>query len=492
MRTFVPRAATAAALSLTLAACADRATPTAVVATSASPALIAADAGDFIVIGKNGKLPADFASMVAAAGATVQHVTPEIGIALVHGSSDAATALSAAGGLDGVVADMAYGLEQSGRGAVEAEAIDPAAEADAVGNPPNSGLADRFFNLQWGHDAIDAVEAWNAGYRGAGVRVAVLDNGIRSTHLEFRGATLNKTLSTSFVPGEAYNNPPGSHGSHTSGTIAAPQNAVGTIGVAPLAEIVMVKVLSAITGSGSSYYTMAGLVYAGNVGARVVNMSLGITVPYPRAAYWYTDAAGNRVHVTANMLQSFIQAYQRAVDYARGHGAVVIASLGNEGADLQGGGDAIKLPAELRGVISVSATGPMKWNGNHLANLDILASYSNFGKNALGVAAPGGNFDYPGNESCVIAGVGNACWVFDGVMSASASSDGGYAWNWGTSMAAPHVSGVAALVIGKYNGLITPQAVEQIIRKSADDLGKPGKDDSYGDGRVNAFRAVSQ
>ncbi|MHB0947587.1 MAG: S8 family peptidase [Gemmatimonadaceae bacterium] len=491
MRTF-PKAAVAAALALTAAACGDRVTPTAVASAASSRALIAADEGDFIVIGRNGTLPADFEARVTAAGATVQHVTPEIGIALVRGSNDAATALAAAGGVDGVVTDMAYGLEQSGRDAVEVEAVDPAAGADAVGNPPASGVADRFFNLQWGHDAIDAVEAWNAGNRGAGVRVAVLDNGIRSTHLEFRGATLNKTLSKSFVPGEAYDNPPGAHGSHTSGTIAAPQNAIGTIGVAPLAEIVMVKVLSARTGSGSSYYTMAGLVYAGRIGARVVNMSLGITVPFPRAAYWYTDAAGNRVHVTAAMLQGFIQAYQRAVDYARAHGAVVVASLGNEGADLQGGGDAIQLPAELRGVISVSATGPMKWNGNHLADFDILASYSNFGKNALGVAAPGGNFDYPGTEWCLIAGLARPCWVFDGVMSAWATSDGAYAWSWGTSMAAPHVSGVAALVIGKYAGLITPQAVEQTLRKSADDLGKPGKDDSYGDGRVNAFRAVTQ
>ncbi len=65
-----------------------------------------------------------------------------------------------------------------------------------------------------------------------------------------------------------------------------------------------------------------------------------------------------------------------------------------------------------------------------------------------------------------------------------------YYWAAGTSMAAPHVSGVAALIIGKHGGHMDPGAVEQILRKSADDLGKPGNDAAYGAGRVNAARAV--
>jgi subtilisin family serine protease len=65
-----------------------------------------------------------------------------------------------------------------------------------------------------------------------------------------------------------------------------------------------------------------------------------------------------------------------------------------------------------------------------------------------------------------------------------------YSWAAGTSMAAPHVSGVAALIIGKHGGHMDPAAVERILRASADDLGKPGNDAAYGGGRVDAARAV--
>lgn len=68
---------------------------------------------------------------------------------------------------------------------------------------------------------------------------------------------------------------------------------------------------------------------------------------------------------------------------------------------------------------------------------------------------------------------------------------GGYSWNAGTSMAAPHVSGVAALIVGKHGGDLAPAQVERILRASADDLGKAGKDAVHGFGRVNAARAVS-
>jgi Subtilisin-like serine proteases len=72
------------------------------------------------------------------------------------------------------------------------------------------------------------------------------------------------------------------------------------------------------------------------------------------------------------------------------------------------------------------------------------------------------------------------------------SGTASYGWSAGTSMAAPHVSGVAALIIGKHGGELSPAAVERILRASADDLGKPGNDATFGAGRVNAQRAVTQ
>ncbi len=80
-----------------------------------------------------------------------------------------------------------------------------------------------------------------------------------------------------------------------------------------------------------------------------------------------------------------------------------------------------------------------------------------------------------------------SCWVFDMVFS---TIPGGWSWAAGTSMAAPHVSGVAAIIIGMNGGEMHPAAVEAALRASADDLGKPGNDDFYGAGRVNAGNAV--
>jgi subtilisin family serine protease len=79
------------------------------------------------------------------------------------------------------------------------------------------------------------------------------------------------------------------------------------------------------------------------------------------------------------------------------------------------------------------------------------------------------------------------CRAFDLVVGPTIN---GWTLSWGTSAAAPHVAGVAALVIGAHGGEMDPDAVEAILRNSADDLGKPGVDDYYGHGRVNAAKAV--
>lgn len=471
----------------------------------AAPAFSAAlDAADspatsqsYIIFGVGKELPADLVSRVEAAGGVVEDVTPQLGIALVRvANADAMKAISGISGVSGVAANLpAYrppvrGVEEAG-----------AELAEAIGNPPFGGDDDIYSNLQWNNDAVDAVEAWNAGYRGRGVRVAVLDDGIRSNHPDL-AANLNRALSTSFVKGETYDNPPGGHGTHTSGTIAAADNGLGVIGVAPEAEIVMVKVLSAVTGSGDSYNTMKGLVYAADIGARVINMSLGIRVPFPRSG-WFTDTKGTPdpaddepIHFPAAAYTQFVNAYADAVSYARQKGAVVIASAGNETIDMHNLGSFIKLPAELPGVLSISAVGPMGWAINPATNLDVLASYSNFGKNGIDLAAPGGNYDLPGDATCSVVfrsgslfyRLTNLCYAFDGVLSTTVG--GGYGWKFGTSMAAPHVSGVAALVAGKLGPMAGPGAIEAAIRQGADDLGQLGQDDTYGHGRVNAYRSV--
>ena len=109
----------------------------------------------------------------------------------------------------------------------------------------------------------------------------------------------------------------------------------------------------------------------------------------------------------------------------------------------------------------------------------VPASYTNYGTSSVEFSAPGGSVDYPGNEGCVVAGLARPCWVFDLVFS---TGNGGWYWSGGTSMAAPHAAGVAALIISEAggSGSMSPARVEAAMRQRAIDLGKPGADDFFG------------
>ncbi|MBF6024170.1 S8 family serine peptidase [Lysobacter niastensis] len=444
-----------------------------------------AQAATFVVTANSNAFDAQLARKVEAAGGTITARLPQIGVAIVKSDySDFGARASKIPGVRSAVQDLTVQFDVP-----ESEVN---VEADYA-NPPNSGDNDPFFDLQWGHAAIDAAGAWNQGYRGAGVKVAVLDTGVFCQHVDI-APNLLAADSTSFVPGESYCNTvasQNSHGTHTSGTILAADNGIGTIGVAPQAKLIAVKVLSAATGGGSFEGIIQGIVYAADKGADVINMSLGVR-------------GGLQVNGKgANQVSELVNATKRAVQYARSQNALVVVSAGNDGRDLDhDSGTKIcdsdgtcfvanlkAFPAELPGVLAVSALGPMAWAYDLNTNLDRLASYSNYGQSAISFGAPGGDFAYEGNENCTVKGVTIPCWAFDMVLSTT-RSPGSYSWNAGTSMAAPHVSGVAALIIGKHGGEMAPAEVERILRASADDLGKPGNDSTFGNGRVNAARAV--
>lgn len=450
------------------------------VAASAAPVAAQSPERSYLLVAQN-KIPNRIEQDVAAIGGTVERTIPQIGVIVVSSSNPDFQAQAA--GIKGI---------QSALPNVSLQWIDPirreAVTADQFGNPPNSGDDDFFFDLQWGHDAVDAPEAWAAGARGAGVRVAVLDDGIDSDHPDL-APNFNAGLSTSFVPGQTYEYAvPGdvfSHGTHVSGTIAAADNGIGTIGVAPEAELVMVKVLDSFTGSGSFEGVAAGIVHAADIDADIINMSLGATV-------WrsgYLDDMGtpepeDDVFVTAREVSELVNMLGRATRYAYQNGSTIIASAGNEANDGDHDADLLHLPSDLPHVISISATGPVGWAVDPSVSLDNLASYSNYGQSVIDFAAPGGDAILPGEDPCTVAGLERPCWVFDLVF--STGSAGSYYWSAGTSMAAPHASGVAALIIGANGGDMKPQHVERDLRHSADDLGKPGNDDAYGMGRVNA------
>jgi len=437
-----------------------------------------------MVASKN--LPKDLNAKVEAAGGTVTALLPQIGVALIDSDAADFGARAAAVGLNGISRDVVVNWLPR-----ESAASQIAFDENAV-SPPFSGDDDFYFDLQWGHDAIDTPEAWETGVRGAGARVAILDSGIASTHPDI-APNLNLALSTSFVPGEDVDVGPGfffNHGTHVAGLVAAADNAFGTIGVAPEAELVAVKVLSQVTGSGSFGGIIQGIVYAADIDADIINMSLGATIPRS-CTFPVLDDEGNPTgeleHFPAFECAQLFVATGRATTYARAQGSLVVVSAGNEGRDMNHDADVKNIPTELPGVMSISATAPIGWALDPANTfLDNLASYSNFGQSGIDLAAPGGDFSLPGEDVCFGPVVIQRCWVMD--MSFS-TIPGGWSWAAGTSMAAPHASGVAALIVSKY-GKMSPAQLEAKLRQSADDLGKPGKDAAYGNGRVNAYNAV--
>src|SRR6266550_4477953 len=413
------------------------------------------------------------ASTVAAAGGALTGTLPQIGVAFAA-SDDPGFAARAAkvAGLSSVAADVVV------------QWVDPKESAvplDATGIGDDEG----FFPIQWAPVAVHAPQAWAAGARGAGVRVAVIDGGMRTTHIDLAD-NVHNAHSVSFVTGFAYNQDVGSfsHATHVAGIIAAEDNGIGAIGIAPSATIIAVKALH--NGSGSFENVMRGIVYAatpisaGGAGADIINMSLG--------GIFYRQGVG---------AAQLADALGRATTYAYQQGVTVFAATANSAIDFDHTANLVVLPAQSPHVLAISATGPTGFGSGSTA-LDGPAEYTDFGQSLVDFAAPGGDdrlFNTTaGNANCTKALVGGSltrpCWVFDLVLSpGSMTSNTGYFFAAGTSMATPAAAGVAALIIEKY-GRIGPAGVEAVLRHSADDLGKPGNDDFYGLGRVNAFNAV--
>lgn len=425
---------------------------------------------NYMVLSSSGSLSNELKNELSNYGKIINTI-PEIGIAIIKPSvGNFEKEVGKLSSVQAVVPDL------------KAKWIKPIRFV-AKPNSANFGIGEPYFYYQWGLKAIHAPEAWDAGYKGKNAKVFVLDSGIDADH-EDLAPNLNKSLSTSFVPGESYNVGDStffSHGTHVAGIIAAAANGYGVIGVAPEATLVAVKVISEVNGAGDFSWINKGIVYAANNGADVINMSLGTTL---NKNGFYLDENGELQKVPAVYIQYWIQAQQRAINYAYKKGAVVVTSAGNESANADGNSSLIITPADLENVIAVSATAPNLWLQDILndvkPNLDISASYTNYGKSLIDLAAPGGDFDYYPNPD----------YRYDMVL--STNNNEGFAFAAGTSMASPHVAGVAALIISKNGGHMSPHIVTKQLMKTADKIDSNGTSSYFGKGRVNAFRAVTE
>ena len=323
------------------------------------------------------------------------------------------------------------------------------------------GMNEEFYSWQWHLPVIQADEAWVRGYTGAGVRIAVVDTGIWYHHPDLSN-NVDLSASATFVPGTTGFLDDHGHGTHVAGIIAAADNNWGIMGVAPNATLIAVKVLSE-SGAGNLSWIVAGIRHAVNQDADIINLSMG----------YYLKKNGEPPFYTAREAAMLRKMVRKVIDWASSQGVLVVNSAGNGGMNMDKAGNIISIPTEVGNGIIVSATGPCG-----LQEFDTPASYTNYGNSLVWVSAPGGDFrNYPYSG-----------WWYDMVFSTTID---GWVWSSGTSSAASIVSGVAALVLEKYG----PMSVAQLknhLANTADDLGKPGKDAYYGNGRINALKAITQ
>lgn len=407
------------------------------------------------------------AQAVRAAGGTVRYAHAT-GFAIVSAdAADFASRVNASNAFSDVIPDIVAQWTASSQ------------MADGQLVPDASGVGS-YTAAQWALETVNAQGAWSAGYQGAGVRVAVIDGGIYDKHIDLNG-NIDVARSVSFVPGVAFNHDVGTvwHATHVAGIIAAKNDGIGITGIAPRATIVGVKVLH---GDGGSFgAVIAGIYYAatplaeGGAGADIINMSLS------------AEFQRGRHHE-----DSLVAQFAKACNYAASKGVLVISAAGNNSRDLGQSRDLVTIPAESGSGLAISATGPLGF-GRGATNFRRPAAYSNFGEGVIWLAGPGGDSDLPGGDTCTLAGIApQPCWRFDRVVSTirgSGDKVDAYAWAEGTSMAAPAVAGVAALAKQAHPG-ISLGALKTLIARSADDEGKIGRDEFYGNGYPNAGKAV--
>lgn len=304
---------------------------------------------------------------------------------------------------------------------------------DTVPNDPS-------FNKQWAHGIIESPAAWDMTTGSTGVTVAILDTGIDPSHPDLAGKIV---AGYDFVGNDPNPRDENGHGTHVAGIAAAiTNNGVGVAGMDWQARIMPVRILD-YEGGGYVSDMVSGIGWAKDHGADVVNLSLG--GPY------YSSPA------------------QTAINQAHSSGLLIVASMGNRGDDVT------QYPAAYNNVLAVAATD----------RFDSRAPYSSYG-NHCDVAAPGGYMTYYQDPD----GIYSTMPTYPVYMTTVEYFYNNYDYVHGTSQAAPHVSGLAAL-LWAVAPTLSPDEVQTAIETTAVDRGASGWDPYYGHGRIDAAAALA-
>jgi subtilisin family serine protease len=440
---------------------------------------------------KSNAVASDAATVIQRAGGALVYSYNKIGVVIARSDNTAFGAnLRADRRIEGVSATANFGVQLN----EEFEVVDATTLTDTTTSVWGDPLSFR----QWDMTQIHVPEAHEINTGSPTVIVGDIDTGIDPTHPDL-APNIDFTRSVGCIGGVPDQNPDAwfdnhFHGTHTAGTIAAAANGIGIVGVAPNVKIAAIK-----AGNDDGYFfpeaVICAFMWAADQGIDVTNNSYF-------ADPWLFNCRNDPEQ------RAIWKAEQRAIRYAMSRGVVVVAAQGNENIDLSKRnvdtispdfppGSAIErevtnacvvIPVEIPGVIGVTADG---------YNLQ-KAYYSTYGVGVVQVTAPGGDrrFQIPP------APISNGR-----VLS---TVPGGYAFLQGTSMASPHVAGVAALVLSQF-GKMPSGAVQAMITSTADPLACPpnpfnpgppfdfqatcdggaGYNGFYGHGQVNALNAVT-
>ncbi|WP_030753008.1 S8 family serine peptidase [Streptomyces griseus] len=426
----------------------------------AAPAAWVAGTRAYLVITAPGDTTA-VRNAVAANGGSVFSSFDAIGVVVAHSAS-----ASFAGTMRGVAGVQKVGATRTSD--VPADAYNP-----ALPSSPSQAAAPSTEPVRSDMTQIKADQAWAVSQGSPTVKVGILDTGVDDQHQDL-APNFNAADSVSCAYGKPDTRAGAwrdvdRHGTHVAGTVAAAKNGKGAIGVAPGVKISSVRIAE----PGSTLFfaenTICGLVWAGDHGFKVTNNS------------YYTDPW--QFNCPNDLDQAAIlEGVGRAQAYADGKGSLQVAAAGNSNVDLANKtsdttspndstpvsrtitNDCLDIPAELPGVVTVAANGTSGTS---------KASFSNYGRDVIEVSAPG--------ESVY-----------------STVPGGAYASLSGTSMASPHVAGVAALLVSA-NPAYTPADLRAKLGEQATDLACPSdarctgttaKNSFFGEGRVDALKAV--